>query len=213
MGGITGSVNALKNEILKQAREQALNTVDRAKRVAERDIFYAREEAENAKAQERCKLSSLMEMERKKATAASELEARKMLLQKKAELVSRAFVEAQKKLEELRNFSEYKDMLARLIKEGIFAIDGDAIVEFSGNDKHIFTLEFLTSLRSQIIRSLGKGLHIQFECIENNISAGVIVKSRNGKMMIDNSFSGIFRRLKEELRSKVLEMLLLEEER
>ncbi len=212
MGGVIGNVDALKNEILKQAKDQAGTTIDRARRVAERDLLYAHDEAKSIRAEQRGKIPPILEVERKKAIASAELETRKMLLEKREELVSRAFDEAQKRLEEMRGSQAYIDMLDKLIEESVSNIKEDVIVQFGSKDKFLFTSEFVSSIRTHVIKTLGKGIRVQFDCVEDNTFSGVIIKSKDGKMVVDNSFSGLFKRLKEELRGKVSDMLLQEED-
>ncbi len=134
------------------------------------------------------------------------------LLEKREELVSRAFDEAQKRLEEMRGSQAYIDMLDKLIEESVSNIKEDVIVQFGSKDKFLFTSEFVSSIRTHVIKTLGKGIRVQFDCVEDNTFSGVIIKSKDGKMVVDNSFSGLFKRLKEELRGKVSEMLLQEED-
>lgn len=211
MGGVIGNVDVLKKEILKQAKDQAETTLDRARRVSERDILYANDEAKSVRAEERGKIAPLLEVEQKKAMASAELETRKMLLEKRDQLVSRAFDDAQKRLEEMRGSQAYIDMLTRLIEESISNIKEDVIVQFGDKDKILFTSEFVSSIRTHVIKTLGKGIRVQFECVEDSIFSGVIVKTKDGRMVVDNSFFGLFKRLKEELRGKVSEMLLQED--
>jgi vacuolar-type H+-ATPase subunit E/Vma4 len=210
MGGVVGDVDALRSEILKQAQEQVAGTLDRAQRVSERDLVYARAEAEEIRSQQRAKVQPMAEMEKRKTIAAADMEARRKLLEKKEELVSRIFTEAEKRLEELRGSDAYMDIIHKLIEEGVAGIGGDAIVEFGEKDENIFTPEAISSIESNMTESLGKDLQLQFRCIGSNISAGVVVRSTDGRAIIDNSFSGRLKRLKEELRGKVSEILLEE---
>jgi vacuolar-type H+-ATPase subunit E/Vma4 len=210
MGGVVGDVEALRREILKQAQEQAAKTLDRVQRVSERDLAYAREEAEEIRSQQRAAVQPMAEIEKRKAAAAAEMEARRKLLEKKEELVSRIFAEAEGGLERLRGSEAYMDIISKLIEEGIASIGGDAIVEFGEKDKGIFTPEAISSVESHVAGSLGAEAQLQFRCAGDNISAGVVVRSKDGRVIIDNSFSGRLKRLKEELRGKVSEMLLQE---
>ncbi len=207
MAGVVGDVEALKSKILEQAREEALKALDRAKRVAERDLVYAREEAEEIKAQQRAEIQPLLEAERKKTIVAAEMEARKKLLEKKEELVDRIFAEAEKRLIELRGSKDYVDIISRSIEDAVTTINADAIVEFGEKDNDIFAPDDISSIKLRIAESLGRKLQLQFQCVGDKISAGVIVKSKDGRIIIDNSFSGRLRRLKEEMRGKVSEML------
>ncbi len=52
MGGVVGDVEALKNAVLRKAQNQAERILDRARRVSERDLAYARQEAEEIRVQE-----------------------------------------------------------------------------------------------------------------------------------------------------------------
>jgi len=210
MGRVIGDIEALKGKILEQAREQAVATLDRARRVSERDLVYAKAEADEISSQQRAEIQPRAEMEQRKTLAAAEMEARRNLLEKKEELVSRVFAEAENELEELRGSDAYMDIIFRLIEESADNINGDMIVEFGEKDKDTFTPEVISLIESRIAGSLGTEVRLQFRCAGDTISAGVLIRSEDGRMIIDNSFSGRLNRLKEELRGKVSEMLLEE---
>ena len=210
MAGVVGDVDALRSQILKQAQEQAAEMLDRAQRVLERDLVYAQEEAEEIRSQQRAKVQPMAEMEKRKAIAAAEMEARRKLLEKKEELVSRVFTEAENRLGKLRGSETYMEIISELIEEGVASINGDAIVEFGEEDKGIFTPEAMSAIESRMVESLGKDFQLEFRCVGNNISAGAMIRSKDGRIIIDNSFSSRLRRLREELRGKVSEMLLQE---
>ncbi len=210
MAGVVGDVEALKSKILEQAREEASKALDRAKRVAERDLVYAQEEVEEIKAQQRAEILPLLEAEKKKIIVAAEMEARKKLLEKKEELVDRIFAEAENRLIQLRGSKDYVYIISRSIEEAVTTINGDAIIGFGEKDSDIFTPDYISSIKSRVAESLGENLQLQFQCVGDKISAGVIIKSKDGKVIIDNSFSSQLRRLKEEMRGKVSEMLLQE---
>lgn len=209
MGGV-GSLETLRSEILKQAREQSLAILDRAQRVAERDLEYAHEEASEIKRQQRAKVQPTLDMEKKKIIAAAEMESRKKLLQKKEELVSRLFAEAESKLEEIRGSSLYIDIIYRSVENGIVSIGNDLIVEFSQKDRDIFTQELMSSIRSRVMERFGPDIDLQFRGVGDDISAGVVIRSKDGKVIMDNSFSSLLRRLKEDLKGEICEILLQE---
>jgi len=213
MGGVVGNIGILRSEILRQAQEQAKSTLERAKRVSERDLVYAQQEADEIKSQQRDAIQPMAEMERKKTLVTAEMEARRRLLEKKEELVSRIFTEAESKLEEMRGSKAYVDIISTLVKDGIASINGDAIVEFGEKDKAIFTQKFKSAIESQLSGSLNMQMKLDFRCVGDAISSGVLVRSKNGKIVIDNSFSGRLRRLKEDLRGEVSEILLEESDK
>lgn len=210
MGGIVGDVGTLKERIIQQARDEAMETLDRARRVAERDLVYAKEEAEEIAAQQRAKTQPTAEMEGRKAIVDAEMEARRNLLGKKEELVSKIFAEAESKLEELRGSKTYMDIVTQLIAEGVSSIGESVTIEFGEKDKDIFTPGAVSSIKSHIAKSLGTGFQLEFQCVGEHISSGVRIRSTDGRVIIDNSFSNRLRMLKEELRGEVAEMLLQE---
>jgi vacuolar-type H+-ATPase subunit E/Vma4 len=210
MGGVYGDVETLKGKVIQQAQEQAAEILDRAKRASERDLVYARQEADEIKAQYREKVSPMAAVEGRKTLVNAEMEARKKLMQKKEELVSRIFAEAEEKMKEMRGSGEYVDMIYKLIEHGLSSIGDDAVVEFSEKDRGIFTPETISSIESHIKKSLDKDVKLDFQSIGDNISAGVMVKSNNGRIVVNNSFSNLLGRLKDEIRGEVSEMLLQE---
>lgn len=207
MGGV-GSLDTIRNEILKQAKEQSLSILDRAQRISERDLEFAREEAEEIIQQQRAKIQPSIDMDIKKITASAEMEARKILLQKKEELVSRIFDEARRKLEEMHGSDFYINLIVKSIIDGVSTIGNELDIEFGEQDKNIFTPEMLSSIESRIKKTLNQNVKLNFKCVGNVISAGIIIKSKDGRVILDNSFSSLIRRLKEELRGKISEILL-----
>lgn len=210
MGGVVGDVGTLKERIIQQARDEAMETLDRARRVAERDLVYAKEEADEIAAQQRAKTQPTAEMEGRKAIVSAEMEARRNLLEKKEELVSRIFAEAESRMEELRGSKAYMDIVTQLIEAGVSSIDESATIEFGEKDKDVFTPGTISSIKSHIAESLGTEFQLEFQCVGEHISSGVRIRSTDGRVIIDNSFSNRLRILKEELRGEVAEMLLQE---
>ena len=212
MGGVIGDVGTLRDRVLKQAEEQAAEILDRARRVSERDLVYAREEAEEIASEQRAKTHPMAEMEGRKTLVDAEMGARRMLLEKKEELVSRIFAEVESRLEELRGSRAYMDIVTKLIEEGVASIGEGATVEFGEKDKDVFTSEAISSIGSHLTTVLGADLQLKFQCVGDHISSGVKIISKDGRVIIDNSFSNLLKRLREELRGEVAEMLLQEQD-
>lgn len=205
-----GSLETLKDQVLKQAKDQAIATVDREKLISERDMEFAREDAEKIKEQQRVKIQSLVDTEKRKIMAAAEMEARRMLLDKKEELVSRLFDEAEAKLEEMRGSKLYIDVIDKSIENAVAIIGDDLIVEFGDKDKAVFVKDITSSIESNVSKSTGKNVKLQFRPAGDSISAGVIIKSKDERMIIDSSFTNLIKRLEEDIRGKVSEILLQE---
>lgn len=210
MGGVVGDVETLKERIIQQAKDEAAEIVDRARRVAERDLVYAKEEAEEIAVQQRAKMQPTADMEGRKIIVDAEMEGRRHLLEKKEELVSKIFAEAESRMEELRGSKTYVDIVVKLIENGVSSMGQGVKIEFGEKDKDIFTPEAVSSIKSHIAKSLEADFQLEFQCVGEQILSGVRIRSKNGRVIIDNSFSNRLRILKEELRGEVAEMLLQE---
>jgi vacuolar-type H+-ATPase subunit E/Vma4 len=198
------------SEILKQAKEQASAVIEREQRIAEHDLEFAKEDVDKIKEQQKARIQSLVDIEKRKILASAEMESRRMLLEKKEELVSNIFAEAETKLEEMRGSKLYIDAVTKSIEKAVDNIGDNLIVEFDERDKSIFKKDLTSSIESDISKAVGKNVKLEFRPSAENISAGVIIKSKDGRMIIDNTFSNLIKRLEEDIRGKVSEILLQE---
>jgi len=205
-----GSLETLRDQILKQAKEQASAVIEREQRIAERDLEFAKEDVDKIKEQQKVKIQSLIDVEQRKILASAEMESRRMLLEKKEELVSKIFAEAETKLEEMRGSELYINVVTKSIENAVANIGDSLIVEFGEKDKSIFKKDLISSIESNVSKSVGKNVQLEFKPSNENISAGIIIKSKDGRMIIDHTFSNVIKRLEEDIRGKVSEILLQE---
>jgi V/A-type H+-transporting ATPase subunit E len=205
-----GSLETLRDQILKQAKEQASAVIEREQRIAEHDLEFAKEDVDKIKEQQKARIQSLVDIEKRKILASAEMESRRMLLEKKEELVSNIFAEAETKLEEMRGSKLYIDAVTKSIENAVDNIGDNLIVEFGEKDKSVFKKDLISSIESSVSKAVGKNVKLEFKPSGENISAGVIIKSKDGRMIIDNTFSNLIKRLEEDIRGKVSEILLQE---
>jgi V/A-type H+-transporting ATPase subunit E len=205
-----GSLETLRDQILKQAKEQAFAVIEREQRIAEHDLEFAKEDADKIKEQQKARIQSLVDTEKRKILASAEMESRRMLLEKKEELVSNIFAEAKTKLEDMRGSKLYIDAVTKSIENAVDNIGDNLIVEFGEKDKSVFKKDLISSIESSVSKAVGKNVKLEFKPSGENISAGVIIKSKDGRMIIDNTFSNLIKRLEEDIRGKVSEILLQE---
>jgi V/A-type H+-transporting ATPase subunit E len=205
-----GSLETLRDQILKQAKEQAFAVIEREQRIAEHDLEFAKEDVDKIKEQQKARIQSLVDTEKRKILASAEMESRRMLLEKKEELVSNIFAEAKTKLEDMRGSKLYIDAVTKSIENAVDNIGDNLIVEFGEKDKSVFKKDLISSIESSVSKAVGKNVKLEFKPSGENISAGVIIKSKDGRMIIDNTFSNLIKRLEEDIRGKVSEILLQE---
>ena len=141
------------------------------------------------------------EQERARIVANAKLRARKALLDAKEEVIREAFSRAEKALAEVAKEERYPGILKRLILEAIETIGGDVEVLARKEDRKILSKSFL--------QEIAKQAKVKVTLAEETISSagGVVVRSRDGRAEVDNTFETRLERIKSELRSSVAKVL------
>jgi len=114
---------------------------------------------------------------------------KRKIIKAKETIIEECFEKAQHKLIELKD-EEYKKLITKLIKNGSKKIGGKCIVKPSKD------------IDIKIARKLGFKVTDKIEA-----TGGIILKSINGKITLDNTFEGILNREKERIRIKVGKLL------
>jgi len=198
-------LSSIAKEILEDAEREAENLLRRAESQAEKIL----EEAEK-KAEERYKAilkegKSKIKIEEQQASTLFEIEVKNKLLRAKEELVEEAFEMVLERLREYVLTEEYHECLLGLIAEASRKINSERlIIEFNERDRQRVTerdlLELSRKIGVEFIRSKR-----MVDCI-----GGVIVKSLDGKITVDNTFENRLKTLKESLRVKIAKILFEE---
>ena len=192
----------LARTIIAQAQQEAEKIRVAAR--AEADTLIAEAEAEAARrgkvATEEGKTYALKE--RSKALALAELEARRLFLRAREELLERVFARTVEALAAFRKQPAYSGLLLRLIQEGIVSLAGqEFVVEVAPED-----LPLAEQARSS--PALG-GKRVEVRATE--VSGGCLVWRQDRRGYYDNSFVGILSRHKERLRPLIATWLFGDE--
>lgn len=144
------------------------------------------------------------EKERQKILSTAEMEVKRMVLNSRESLIDEAFVLAREKFESFKKTKEYKDILLKHIIASIGDLEGNSFtIVVSKHDS--FNLS--ESVVNRIKKETGKkGLKFELQEVDKDIG-GVIVREKNGKVSIDNTFDSMLNRIKNEIRAKVSEIL------
>ncbi len=136
------------------------------------------------------------ELEKQRIIANARLQAKKLILETKESIIEKTFSLAEKKLRDIVSSDEYESILRKLIEEAISSIP----------DKQ---LQILCDERDrELLRKIIKEFP-RVELSEENISTigGIIVKSKDGRIQVDNTFETRIERMKNDLRVKVARIL------
>ena len=136
------------------------------------------------------------ELEKQRIIANARLQAKKLILETKESIIEKTFSLAEKKLRDMVSSDEYENILRKLIEEAISSIP----------DKQ---LQILCDERDrELLRKIIKEFP-RVELSEENISTigGIIVKSKDGRIQVDNTFETRIERMRNDLRVKVARIL------
>ncbi len=177
--------------ILGEARAKA----EELKKAAEQEAQERREEILKRGRRE-------AERERARIIASARLKAKKQMLDAKEEAIQKVFSEVRKALEEIsKDRKKYREVLKKLVAEAAESIGGDAVIICREQDRRIFSKRFLSELE--------KLTGVKLELAEETTggSGGVILRSRDGRTEVDNTFETRLERAMAELRNEAAGLL------
>ena len=193
----------LTRAIITQAQEEAEKIRVAARAAADALIATAEAEAVRRRQALAEEQQARALKEKDKALVLAALEARRLFLQSREELIERVFVRAEEALTAFRKQPSYPGLLRQLIQEGIAALTGNEfVVEVTPED---------LPLAEQVLSSPawhGKSAAVQ---ATEGISGGCLVWRQDRRAYCDNSCVGILSRHKERLRPLIATWLFDDE--
>jgi V/A-type H+-transporting ATPase subunit E len=167
------------NSIIASAEQEAAKIIEEALKEAKKRCLEL-EEANKRKC----------ELVRNNILSQASHEVKKKLLLAKEELIKEGFGRASELFKQLDE-KEYRQLLGQLLKKGKELVGEDCVV-IPARDKD---RDFIKKLGYEVSPENCKG------------SGGVILRSKDGSILIDNTYEGIIKRNWSNLRIKVAELL------
>ncbi len=203
------SENRIIDRILKDARAEAEIIVKDAQKFAETIIEKQRLSALHCAEKEANLLLKRAENEadiiRGKVSTDIKRGAGWMVLSEKNRFITSVLTEVKKRLMNMQNSEEYVPILEKLIIDAGAVLGGGALeVLLNENDTKLHLK--LDKLVKEIFDRSGIKTHIRFS--DQQIKdVGVIVKTIDNRIFVDNTFEGILNRRERELRLKIAQIL------
>lgn len=167
-------LEAVKDEILMQAKERESSMLADARKEAGRLMAEAQKKADDLRQKSDEEVKKLIETSKKQALAAGDLEIKKMVLEAKKQIMDASFAEALKKIEGMddkKRESYLKKLLERI-------------------EKDIKVGRTYTSKRDIKLLKAAK-------CEPADITGGIIAEDVESKVRVDFSFDTILQGIKE----------------
>ena len=194
-----GNRKALADEILEDARRKAERNHERAGREARKILDAALADADRLTAGVLDAARRRAERLTKAAGATVGQEVRRDLLAAQENELAKLFDQALERLERRKGY-DYPATLAALAAEAIRAMDtGHVVLGFAEGVRLLATDEWLADVRRRASRDVAIDVSEEPEPIRG----GVVVRSADGRLLVDNSFAARLARLRPELRRQV----------
>ncbi len=203
------SANKIIDRILNDAREEAKAIITDAKRSAETLLEKQRQLARHSAEKEVYSLLRRTETEadiiRGKVSTDIKRRTGWVVLFEKDRLIISVLNEVKNRFVNLQKSEEYLPVLEKLIVDAGTVLDGGTL-EVMLNENDLSLPLKLNKLEKKIAD--GTGVKTRLKISKQQIKAvGVIVKTNDGKIFVDNTFEAILSRRERELRLKIARIL------
>lgn len=191
------------DDIIKKIETDSQQKIDKLKAGAETEasqiIERAKKEAEDKRHSILRKGEEEAERNRKRILQIADLEARKIILSAKRDVISDTFEQARQKLDGMENYS---DLIQKMLLAGVETGEEEVVV--SADDKKKIGSKLIASVNSEL-KIQGKKGKLSLAKDDAPITGGFIL--RRGKVEMDSSFTSLIKSQKDELEIKVAEIL------
>jgi len=203
------SENRIIDRILKDAREEAETIVKDAQKSAEMIIEKQRLSARHSAEKEAYSMLKRAENEseiiRGKVSTDIKRRAGWIVLSEKDRLITSVLTEAKNRLVNMQNSEEYFPVLEKLIVDASAVLDG-GILEVVLNEKDSTLPLKIDKLEKEISDRTGFQTQLKFS-EQKTEAVGVIVKTIDDRIFVDNTFEAILSRRERKLRLKIAQIL------
>ncbi len=191
------------DDIIKKIETDSQEKVNKFKAEAEAEankiLEAAKKEAESKRHLILRKGEEEAERSRKRILQIADLQARKVILSAKRQVISDTFEQARAKLDGMKN---YRDLIQKMLIAGVET--GEEEVAISAKDRKHIDKKLIDSVNKDIQKQGKKGA-LTLAADDAPITGGFIL--RKGKVEMDFSFTSLIKSQKDELEIKVAEIL------
>jgi V/A-type H+-transporting ATPase subunit E len=196
-----GALENITERIKKDASSKANKTIANAKKEADEILKRANEELEKEKKALEIETEKIIKIQKNRAVSEAKLEARKMNLAAKEEVITKAFELANERLKNLGP-TETQGYLKKAITDAVALLGND--VEVRCNEKDASTISGIAKGISSTISVSSTGV---------DFLGGCVVRAKNQTAQIDATFEGVMKRIRGDLRRDVANILFSEKEK
>jgi len=195
MNGVDKIISKIESDTKAEMQHIKADAMQEAKKIL--DGARRQGEQEHTKIIERGKKDIGTSVNRIKSGA--RIDAMRTVIGAKDQVISRCFAEAREALSKLANTKKYENILRDSIDDGAKLIGNDVIILCNKKDKR--------AIKKVISGMPKKGLKISVGKEDIDTIGGVVVKSKSGDVIVNNTFEAILERQSNELRHEISRIL------
>jgi V/A-type H+-transporting ATPase subunit E len=194
------SVDAIVERIRADAEEEARKVRERAEEEASSIIAAASREAEDEYSRVLGEGRRETRMLTSRILAQASIDARRLVREEKERGLAFCFAEAEKALHRLTQSGEYRQVLKNLMTGGVRELGADEIILVATERDHDLVADIITELGAETPR-----VALKPECAIT--AGGVILRSKSGKVTVNNTFEARMERFQDDLVFSVARIL------
>jgi vacuolar-type H+-ATPase subunit E/Vma4 len=204
------SARVITEMILEEAKKSAEHILQEAEKSAE-DTLKKQKQRGVQRANEAAKIllkkaESEAELNKLNSIANSKIKANWVILSKKETWINNVLNEAKNELNILTQSKKYLPILEKLITEAGVILGGKGLEVLLNAQDSALPLK-LDNIAKEIGEKTGFKTKLKLSTEKPEVIGGAIVRTANGKVIMDNSFDDILRRREKELRSEIAKIL------
>ena len=204
------STRAITEMILEEAKKSATSILQKAKKSAE-DTVEKQKQRGAQRANEAAeillkKAESEAELNKLNSIANSKIKANWVILSKKETWIDNVLNEAKNELKILTQSKKYLPILEKLITEAVVILGGKELEVLLNEQDSALPLK-LEDLAKEIGEKTNFKTKLRLSKEKLEVIGGAIIRTANGKVLMDNTFDDILRRREKELRSEIAKIL------
>jgi len=201
---------ALIEKILDDAKKEADEAVERSRKTAQGVLDEKRDEArKKAEGESESLIKAAEDQARsiiESSIANSRIRMNWMALSEKEKIIDRVFDEVKKKLREFTRTNEYDKILKSLIEEGAIAAGGGELQVHLNSYDYQRNLA-LDQLSNNVEKATGLRTMLRKATDPANTIGGALIKSKDGKVAVDNTLEALIERRRKDLEPKISPLL------
>jgi vacuolar-type H+-ATPase subunit E/Vma4 len=208
----TGSApeHEIVEKILADAQSQAQQAIGNAGKVAEAEAEKARKEGQKIQAEILAQAEDKVEKLKLREVSTANIEAKRIALTAREKAISKVFAQIEQELEDIKKDpDQYRRSLGNLAADAILGVgEPEVVLKVSRADKALVDDAFIDDVRRRVSERSGAQPKVDVEFEPADMGGGCVARSKEGRIVFDNTFRRRLGNMRPRLRSLIVKELM-----